>query len=426
MNKIIFYLSLLVIFLFPFQTRLIYQPAFLNGQYFEWFSFSLYGIEILIWIIVVLTFFRLIKNKTFWLEINQVRDKKDKIMKIIRPILFLLFLALYLFIVPLNYSLAEYKIFLLLGAGCFSLTLLINKIPFWTSLAVLWGGGIVQSYLAITQFIFQRTFENKWLGLALHYPSDLGAAVLQTNEGGRWLRAYGSFSWPNDLGIYLAIIFIIGLFLYKHFPKNKEKIFLSAGQLIIITGLFFSFSRAAFIALFVGLIILFIFEKKEIFKPCLAPLILLIILSNIYLPLWQSRIVTENRLEVRAISERFDQYKDFSEMFLVHPVFGVGPGNYVYALFNQKVILVPWLYQPVHNIYLLFLAEWGIIGLLMSLLVIFYFFREVFRNNKRTLALWIMVLTAFLFDHYFYTGYSGIVFISILISLSLAKQNMEL
>jgi len=422
MNKIISILSLLVILLFPFQTRLIYEPSFLGGQYFEWFSFSLYGIEILIWGIVVITFFRLISNKNFWLEINQARDKKDKWMKIIRPVLFLLFLVLYLFIVPLNRDLAEYKIFLLLGAGCFSLTLLINKIPFWPILGVLWGGGIVQSYLAIMQFIFQRTFENKWLGLALHYPSDLGSAVLQTNEGGRWLRAYGSFGWPNDLGIYLSITFIIGLMLYNYFPKIKEKVFIFAGQLIIITGLFFSFSRSAFIALFLGLIVLFIFEKRKILKSLVAPFILVIILAVIYLPLWQSRIAVENRLEVRAINERFDQYKDFFEMFLTHPMFGVGPGNYVYALYNQKINLSPWLYQPVHNIYLLFLAEWGVVGIIIILFLAFFFCREVLNNNKNILVLWVMILTAFLFDHYFYTAYSGIVFLAILFSLSLAKK----
>ena len=422
MNKIISILSLLVILLFPFQTRLIYEPSFLGGQYFEWFSFSLYGIEILIWGIVVITFFRLISNKNFWLEINQARDKKDKWMKIIRPVLFLLFLVLYLFIVPLNRDLAEYKIFLLLGAGCFSLTLLINKIPFWPILGVLWGGGIVQSYLAIMQFIFQRTFENKWLGLALHYPSDLGSAVLQTNEGGRWLRAYGSFGWPNDLGIYLSITFIIGLMLYNYFPKIKEKVFIFAGQLIIITGLFFSFSRSAFIALLLGLIVLFIFEKRKILKSLVAPFILVIILAVIYLPLWQSRIAVENRLEVRAINERFDQYKDFFEMFLTHPMFGVGPGNYVYALYNQKINLSPWLYQPVHNIYLLFLAEWGVVGIIIILFLAFFFCREVLNNNKNILVLWVMILTAFLFDHYFYTAYSGIVFLAILFSLSLAKK----
>ncbi|HRY36865.1 MAG TPA: O-antigen ligase family protein [Candidatus Magasanikbacteria bacterium] len=424
MNKFVKFLSFLVIFLFPFQTRLIYKPAYLGGYYFEWFSQSLSGIEILIWLIVIITFFRLISNKTFWLDINQARDKKERIMKIIRPALFLFFLVLYLFVAPLNRELAEYKIFLLLGVACFSLTLLINKIPFWQILMVLWGGGIVQSFLAIEQFVFQRTWENKWLGLAEHYPSDLGAAVLQATDGGRWLRAYGSFGWPNDLGFYLSLAFIVGLFLYGYFPKIKEKMFISVGQLLIITGLFFSFSRASFIALLSGLIIWLLMEKAKNWKILIPPLILILILSTICLPLWQSRILAENRLETRAISERFDQYKDFSEIFLAHPILGVGPGNYVYALFSQKLILTPWIYQPVHNVYLLFLAEWGIIGALVILCLAFYFFREVFKNNKAILPLWIIVLTAFFFDHYFYTTYSGMIILAFLTSASLIKKEV--
>ncbi len=425
MNKIIKYLSLAVLFLFPFQTRLIYEPVYLNGQYFEWFSLSLSGIEILIWAVVVLTFFRLITNKTFWQEINKTRDKKDRLMKIIRPTLFLIFLAIYLLVAPLNRGLAEYKIFLLLGATCFALTLLINKINFKQALYALWGGGVLQALIGIVQFIAQRTWETKWLGWALHQQSDLGAAVMQAGGSERWLRAYGSFGWPNDLGIYLSVVFIFGLWLYQKTQNEKEKIILLAGQMLIIAGLFFSFSRGAIISLVIGLAVMFIFEKRKIFKPLVYPVVLLAILSIIYLPLLQSRVAMQNHLEIRAVSERITQYQEFANIFSGSPIFGVGPGNYVYALFSQNSTLAPWLYQPVHNVYLLFLAEWGIVGLLMGLLLAFYFFREVGKNNKTMLALWAVVLTAFLFDHYFYTSYSGIVFLAIIISLSLAKKEYE-
>lgn len=422
MNKFIKFLSLIILFLFPFQTRWIYEPAFLGGKYFEWFSASLYGVEILIWIVIIFTFFRLFFEKTLWLSINLSQNKKDKIMKIVRPLVFLILLTIYLFIVPLNRDLAEYKIFLLIGASCFALTLLINRISVWSMMIAVWSGGIVQAYLAITQFVFQRTWGNKWLGLAQHFPQDLGTAVLQTADGGRWLRAYGSFSWPNDLGIYLAIVFIIGLFLCEYFLKNRENIFLSIGQLIIVAGLSFSFSRAAFVALFFGLIVWLVLEKGKNVKSLIAPLVLMIILFVICLPMWQSRIIAENRLEVRAISERFDQYKDFSEVFLSHPIFGVGPGNYVYALFNQKLILNPFVYQPVHNVFLLFLAEWGVVGVICILIAAFSFFKEILKNNKKMIAILTIVFIACLFDHYLYTGYSGLILLIILFSLSLAKK----
>ena len=421
MNKFIKFLSLTILFLFPFQTRWIYEPAFLGGKYFEWFSASLYGVEILIWIVIIFTFFRLFFEKTFWLSINLSQNKKDKIMKIVRPFVFLILLTIYLFVVPLNRDLAEYKIFLLLGTLCFALTLLINRISVWSMMIVIWSGGIVQAYLAIIQFVFQRTWGNKWLGLAQHFPSDLGTAVLQTADGGRWLRAYGSFNWPNDLGIYLAIVFIIGLFLCEYFLKNRERIFLSIGQLIIVAGLSFSFSRAAFVALFFGLIVWLVLGKGKNAKSLIAPLSLILMLFVICLPMWQSRIIAENRLETRAIGERFEQYKDFLEIFLAHPIFGVGPGNYIYALFNQKLILNSFVYQPVHNVFLLFLAEWGIIGFICMLIMAFYFFKEVWKSNKKMISIWIVVLTFFLFDHYLYTGYSGLILVFTILILSLKK-----
>lgn len=418
MTKFIKYLSLSVLFLLPFQTRLIYDPVFLNGYYFEWFSQSLLGVEILVWLTVLLTFLRLVFNKTFWREINEAKDKKDRVMKIIRPILFLACLLIYWRIIPLDRGLAEYKIFLLLGVGCFALTLLINKIPFKNIFYALWGGGVLQAMFGIFQFIFQHTWANKWLGLAVHYPSDLGAAVLQIADGGRWMRAYGAFGWPNDLGIYLSIVFLLGLIVYFKVQNEKEKIIILAGQMFLIAGLFFSFSRGALLALLLGILVLYFQKKRSIFPVLLWPTVLFVILSIIYLPLLQSRVAAQNYLEIRAINERLSQYQDFANVFSTNPLFGVGPGNYIYALFAQNSNLVPWLYQPVHNVYLLFLAEWGIFGSILALILIGYLFRQIWRYNKQILPIWAFFTVVFLFDHYFYTAYSGLVIFAVLVVLS--------
>ncbi len=422
MTKLIKYLSLFILFALPFQTRLIYKPAYLDGYFMEWFSGSIYAVEILIWIVIVLTFFRLVLNKNFWIQINQVKDIRDRLMKFIRPTIFLLFLVVYLFIVPLNKDLAQIKIFFLLSGACFAITLLLNKISSKQISLVLWGGGVLQAIVGVAQFIVQRTWETKWLGWALHQQSDLGVAVLQAGGGERWLRAYGSFGWPNDLGFYLSVIFILGFWLYQKTQNEKEKIILNVGQLLIMAGIFFSFSRAAIIALLIGLLWIFWREGKKILQPLFWPIILFIILSIIYLPLLQSRVTVNNYLESRSINERFGQYQEFKNVFEKHLVLGVGPGNYVYALFVQNPDLSPWLYQPVHNVYLLFLAEWGIIGTIFVLFLAYWFFKEVWKNNREILPLWALVATAFLFDHYFYTSYSGIILICILVSLSLVKK----
>lgn len=388
----------------------------------EWFSGSIYAVEILLWAVVVLTFFRLILNKNFWVEINQAKDKKERTMKIIRPLIFLFILITYLFVVPLNRDLAQIKIFFLLGGGCFALTILLNRINFKQISYALWGGGVLQAIIGIAQFFVQRTWGTKWLGWALHQQSDLGAAVLQAGDSERWLRAYGSFGWPNDLGFYLSIIFIFGFWLYQKAQNEKEKIIFSVGQLLIMAGIFFSFSRAAIIALLIGLLWIFWREGKKILQPLFWPIILFVILSVIYLPLLQSRVTAENYLESRSINERFGQYEEFKNIFEKHPLLGVGPNNYVYVLFVQNPGLSPWLYQPVHNVYLLFLAEWGIAGTIFALFLSYWFFKEIWKNSREILPLWILVATAFLFDHYFYTSYSGILIICILVALSIKTQ----
>ena len=63
LSKTIEYLFYLFIFLLPWQTRWIWHYGSLNGGQSEYLTFSLYGTEILLWLILFLTIIYRIKVK---------------------------------------------------------------------------------------------------------------------------------------------------------------------------------------------------------------------------------------------------------------------------------------------------------------------------------------------------------------------------
>src|SRR3989344_9423215 len=66
LKTVINYLLLLFLFLLPWQTRWIYQPAMLNGGFWEYGTQSFYGTEILLWLIVILFLIDRFRHKEFW------------------------------------------------------------------------------------------------------------------------------------------------------------------------------------------------------------------------------------------------------------------------------------------------------------------------------------------------------------------------
>jgi len=93
--------------------------------------------------------------------------------------------------------------------------------------------------------------------------------------------------------------------------------------------------------------------------------------------------------------------------------------------------LSPWLFQPVHNVFLLAANELGVIGgLLLPAIPVFLFYlliRKVTRGGEDErekqfghilIAMLAGIITVALFDHYFFTIYAGQVLIFLYLGLA--------
>ncbi len=411
------WLLLIFLFVLPWQTRSIYQTAYIGSDFWEYGSLSLYGTEILLGVIILLFLVEKISNNFSDLFIKHF-DKK-RLIKILLS--FFGILSLFLF-TSTNRAVTWQYLNWLISGFCLIFIILQSRLDFKKLSLAVWGGGVLQAILGIWQFFLQYIPANKWLGMAVQDPYQLGVAVVEVGDE-RWLRAYGAFGWPNSLGMYLAAVFVLGVILICQNENRKIKTLLLIGQVMILLGLFFSFARGAWLALVVGLLILIIKKNtgKLFWQQIGVYALIIFILLVIFKPLIFSRFDLNNRLEKMSLSQRTNQLSEFRQVFSKNYLVGVGPGNYTIALHSLYPKYSAGDLKPVHNIYLLFIAEWGVTGVFLLGYLLFFIRKKI----NWLFSPLLVILFAGLFDHWSASMFTGLIFFCLMMGLSIKYINVD-
>ncbi|MBI4049692.1 MAG: O-antigen ligase family protein [Candidatus Doudnabacteria bacterium] len=244
---------------------------------------------------------------------------------------------------------------------------------FHVTLWILFISGVFQAIIGIWQFHVQHGLSLGFLG---EYVSPIGTEGLATISYGleKLIRAYGTMPHPNVLAGFLIVSLIAGYYLIsgETFRETYAKIIVSCATILIILGLFFSFSRVSWlIAALVTLSFLWFHLKQKGWSKLKAVVIVTLISLAIviigYKDLAFSRAsesLTNNSVTLRQT------YNEMGiELIKKYPVLGVGVGHYIPAL-RDFYNLEDWQYQPAHNIYIFLAAELGILGLGLFLVII--------------------------------------------------------
>ena len=249
-------------------------------------------------------------------------------------------------------------------------------------------GVLYSSLIAIAQFFLQHSI-GLWILGERTFAADT-PGIARFSWGREFLRPYATFSHPNVLGGFLAasLLFI--------FFKLRSSTFKNITLILGIAALFLSFSRSAWIAALVGFGIM----KRKFLIPLLIIILILFFKFNVQ----EESVVIRQQLNTSAIS-----------MWKTSPIFGVGLGNFLVELPKFLVSREVYFLQPVHNIYLLILAETGIVGLGAWMWII-----SVFIKKKKLFiirySLFLILLLGFV-DHYPITLQQGQLLLTILLVL---------
>jgi len=269
---------------------------------------------------------------------------------------------------------------------------------YWLSalnLSVFWV-----SALAIMQFINSSSLGGFWywvgerpLSLVLPYISKMSLPNL-----GYFLRPYATFPHPNALAGYL----LISLFLIHRYSNHLKNLTLFVGSIALLL----TFSK---IPIILGLIIFIYLSKKYILIP-FGLLLIPLYSSTPFLPAFTERLLLINN----------------SLLLIVHHLpTGVGLGAYPAATFSlpftppvRQAGSLQLSYQPVHNIFLLLLAE---LGLPIFGFVGYHLFKKLipflYTVNSTTKIVLIILLITGSFDHYWLTSPGNILLLTWVFSL---------
>lgn len=218
------------------------------------------------------------------------------------------------------------------------------------------------------------------IGIYIIFSTGLGELFLIYKRFGSVL---GNANW--FAGTIVPLI-PISYFFSKIQSKIILKIFLFSAIAIYIVSIAFSLSRSALLAMVIILLIIFIHEVKNKKALIITPIFLLLMIV-IFFPQISNRIVERFNLVFSgkdvSVNIRLWVLKAGINMFLDHPVLGVGIGNFVH-LSGQYVTLTA--NKVAHNMYLDVAAETGIFGLILFISIfgksLLDVRKQIFNHNK--------------------------------------------
>ena len=252
---------------------------------------------------------------------------------------------------------------------------------FGIQLAVIWT-----CVLTWWQFIKQGSVGGLWYWLGERAFNIYTPGISRIATFGQlWLRPYATLPHPNALGGFLLVAALL-------LARTKKKIALLALLTIPLT-----FSKAAILAE-ICVIIFWLLKKLNTKLIYLALLIPVFLYS--YLP-----------SSTDSVPERLWLNQQAVQVIATHPIFGVGLGNFVAQ--------VPAVRQPVHNIYLLLMAELGIPAFVVLAFV-------VIKSFRRSWNIAILVVLAIgLVDHYWITLHQNILLLVLLLAAAHLKSKHD-
>lgn len=284
------------------------------------------------------------------------------------------------------------------------------------------SGSVISSIIGLIQF-FSGVSPNISIIGSYFFNSLTPNIALGQIGNFSFLRAYGTSPHPNIFSLVLISSIVYLLFIFRSVKNHLTKLFYLFTLLLLLIAMFTAFSRAGILMFLSVLVLRFIKLKLKS-----QTIILIFVALAVVIPFY---IFTNLTPESKSITERIELNLIGIKVFIDNFFFGVGPGNYLLSAqeyffkgFNLR------LFQPPHNFFILFLAEYGIIFFIFILyltLPLITRLPAIFKSHTgRELILPLVVIYSYglMVDHYFMTSFQAIYLFGVLIGLILALNKM--
>ena len=255
--------------------------------------------------------------------------------------------------------------------------------------------------LSLMQYINKHTLQGIFYyfgerALSLSTPGVAKASL----AGTEFLRPYATFSHPNSMsGFYLLLYFFV--LAYKPFSR----FFLTKHTLLLLSALliFFSFSKIAILTFLLLNTVYFL--KQYTLRGCR-----LCAIARILTLFAVSLIFVQANTDPLTIQKRLELLRNALDIIIRFPIIGTGMGAYLVAQKDFVSRFPLFFNQPVHNIFLLYVAQLGIIGGgIIGILAV----KNKTRKIKQYTYVFCAVIITGLFDHYWLTLQQNMIFLAV-------------
>lgn len=272
----------------------------------------------------------------------------------------------------------------------------------WWSLA---GTVLFQSILGIYQFQRQQSFFPSYYFLGeINYGHPLSLAT-GTFAGAQKILPYGTTAHPNILAGFLVFSLLIILL---HQPQKTSPLLIAGVALTTLYTVLLTQSVVAILCL--GLAAFFWLTLRFMTHSFAPQFLLSLAASTIFITPFVIHQLALLYPANPSFVRRDVLNQAAANMIIDRPLVGVGVNNFtavVEQFFHSQEVVR--FVQPAHNIFLLFLAETGLLGVAAIVIILYGFWK--WRKPKHAVpfvvTFWIL-LPAFLFDHYLLTQQTGL------------------
>lgn len=332
--------------------------------------------------------------------------------------IFLVYLLFNSLFIATNVGAALYRFVKIMELIALGTSIILIRPKFQRTIFSLSIGLLYTSFIAIAQFLLQHSVGGWVWYLGERTFSVSTPAIAALSWGGRlFLRSYATFPHPNVLGGFLAIVLTL-IASELSVSKSRRRVWYSACFALGICALLLSFSRSGWVVGLLGMGVVCLGrhagwlrdKKSSVYHVFFVIFCILIVISSVVF-----FILPDSD---KSVFERKLLVQEAVRIISLHPVFGVGLNNFSLIasrqLFRQAS---SYIFQPVHNIYLLALVETGVVGFFLLLLFIHKLFRRLPAVAFIQAVVILQAFTLGLFDHYLFTLPQGQLLFAIVIGL---------
>ncbi len=211
------------------------------------------------------------------------------------------------------------------------------------------------------------------------------------------LATGGFTAGGDDFAVIISAAIPFSFYLYQAERSMKLKLFYGLLTIVFTTAVICAFSRGGWVTLIGTAFLLTIFSPYRLRTVTIILIAFLVIFYTLP-PRFADEfntIFTEYSTNTGTTQNRFELWKAGFQMFLDHPIIGVGMLNFagVYGRFYIPKNAISHVWNHAHSIYFTVIAELGLLGLVFFVLIVYWIIKDnrfvirKFRNTHQTNSL---------------------------------------